>query len=91
MVSDVSIAITSSILHSHLFDSLLLLVGADELSGREGREITMESERAESEREMGTRDKKQMCAWRSSVKNANETKSDCNARIQLWYRTFKKK
>jgi hypothetical protein len=37
----------------------------------------------ESEREMGTRDKKQMCAWRSSVKNANETNSDCDARTSF--------
>lgn len=44
MMSDVSIAITSSILYSHLFASLLLLVGADELSGRRAGETTMESE-----------------------------------------------
>jgi hypothetical protein len=37
MMSDVSIAISSFILHSHLFASLLLLVGVDELSGRESR------------------------------------------------------
>ena len=39
MMSDVSIptTITSSILHSHLFASLLLLVGADELCGWEDR------------------------------------------------------
>jgi hypothetical protein len=36
-MSDVSITITGSILHSHLFASLLLLVGAAELSGRKGR------------------------------------------------------
>jgi hypothetical protein len=36
-MADVSVTITSSILHSHLFASLLLLVGADELSGWEDR------------------------------------------------------
>ncbi len=39
------ITITGVILHSHLFASLLLLVGADELSGWwEGRETARKSE-----------------------------------------------
>ena len=42
MMSDVSITLPSSILHFHLFASLLSLVGADEVSGRKGREDSYE-------------------------------------------------
>ncbi len=42
MLSDVSIVMTSSILHFHLFASLLLLVGADESSRREDKRDSYE-------------------------------------------------
>jgi hypothetical protein len=92
IMSDVSITITSSILHSHLFAPLLLLVGEAELSGRKGRGDNYE--------EWGGR--RVSVRWEHEIrnkcvhgvvlsKNANETKSDCNARTQFWYRTSKEK
>ena len=92
MTSDVSVSITSSIsAFSFLFvSSLLLLIGADELSSKERKETEgrgggIRRQGGSIKSEHGIRNK---CVSNVVLsKNANETNSDCNARAKPWHRT----